>query len=486
LAANVSSVSWNGISTTAETGLWRKITNTSGSFADVLPTLTLNNGVTLKGKLKTDVAVTGVQKVEWISNTTTSTQNQTIVRETGQQETKSFNMARVVADVITDRKKVYPEKSKPSDTQPFNVAELKATLTQQIPSDMNASLYFYVTDNTNERPGTTTDIVITGGTNNGTTVIEPAATNLNKMTGSLVGRTYVKFNSPAHAGDDYIGVAHPESGLTVTVNSDKNNPKAQVGTTILSDPYQSKLLTVWRTLWIELDRMAAPTPQAAPTTANPTPPNPNGFAHADKGTLWDTTVPSSEPSDFDLLSQPDYPDISLLKTAMEAACVDVNEATDAVITGWGLTSHRETTFVHNLPNNAVINIANFPTFDVKGLSKTFWIVQGLGAYEGESHKDNDPNTEIATRGIQAVSKGYFLIYNETIRDFSNNTANTRSEIDVKKGVTFHECLHCFGVSHAQGGIMDSSSWVSTISNTVWDKLLKTHVITIQSADAPNK
>ncbi|MDR1477968.1 MAG: hypothetical protein LBJ00_03410, partial [Planctomycetaceae bacterium] len=91
LATKISSVSWNGISTTSGTGLWQNITNTSGTFNDVIPTLTLSNGVTLKGKLKTDIAVTGVQKVEWISNATASTQNLPIVKETGQQETKSFN-----------------------------------------------------------------------------------------------------------------------------------------------------------------------------------------------------------------------------------------------------------------------------------------------------------------------------------------------------------------------------------------------------------
>ncbi|MDR2644244.1 MAG: hypothetical protein LBC74_15800, partial [Planctomycetaceae bacterium] len=273
LIANVSSVSWNGISTTAGTNLWHNITDTSGSFTDIIPTLTLNNGVTLKGKIKTDIAVTGVQKVEWISNATASTKNLAIIKESGQQEIKSFNVAKVESDVIADRKKIYPEKSKPSDTQPFNVAELKATLTQQIPGSMNASLYFYVTDNTNDRPGDSTDIVITGGTNNGTTTREPEAANFNTMYGSKVGRTYVKFNTPAHAGDDYIGVAHPESGLTVIVTSSPSNPKAQVGTTILPDEYQSKLLTVWRTLWIERDRMLAPNPQT-----NSSLPNPHGFA----------------------------------------------------------------------------------------------------------------------------------------------------------------------------------------------------------------
>jgi hypothetical protein len=110
--------------------------------------------------------------------------------------------------------------------------KLKATLTQQIPNNMNASLYFYVTDNTNDRPGNSTDSVITGGTNNGSTTREPNATNLNAMYGNTVGRTYVTFTTPAHAGDGHSNKT-PETDLTsklITKNevNDKNNEPTKI------------------------------------------------------------------------------------------------------------------------------------------------------------------------------------------------------------------------------------------------------------------
>ena len=65
---------------------------------------------------------------------------------------------------------------------------------------------------------------------------------------------------------------------------------------------------------MELDTMAAPTATIA-----------DGFDPANQGTTWDYTAPASEPTNFDVLAQPSKPDISLLTTAMKAACIEVKE-----------------------------------------------------------------------------------------------------------------------------------------------------------------
>jgi hypothetical protein len=338
---------------------------------------------------------------------------------------------------------------------------------------------------------TDTDTIITSGNNNGVITREPESTNLNKMSGSLVGRTYVKFTTPAHAGDDYIGVAHPESGLTITVTSDQNNPKAQISTTVLPDTYQSKLLTVWRTLWIELDRMVKPKGQNAASD-----PNPDGFAYADKGTKWDTTVPSSEPTDFDLLEQPNYPDISLLETAMKAACVDAKEATTAIITGWGLTSRRETPFVHNIvrSNDAMNDISN-PSRDIINnvIGKEFWCVHAIGIYEGATGSDNDNNTGSGTCGYAIGNDTAVInVIDETTRDCVNTMRDASNnklfrEINVlRQIITFHEILHLFDFhdNAADDGFIMTGGWYYKTSSKDYETLDQKQIKKIQSKDYP--
>ncbi|MDR1483573.1 MAG: hypothetical protein LBT09_01990, partial [Planctomycetaceae bacterium] len=316
------------------------------------------------------------------------------------------------------------------------------------------------------------------------------------------------------------------------VNSDKNNPKAQVGTTILSDPYQSKLLTVWRTLWIELDRMAKPVVQ---TTVN-APASQDGFDFNNCDTSgnvisrkatydvtthnvnnsgnWDMSVQNSwgntpptgsEPDDFDVANQPDYPDISLLKTAMKAACVDVNEATDTIITGWGLTSRRETTFTHNLTawdNNAFNSVANKRDVNVRN-DPTFWNICGLGTYEPNVARSGDvPYTGLwATGGgAEASDKGLFLIFSESKRDqyyhLKKSGNSPRPINELKQGTVIHEVLHLFdfidisGIYnpanpvHVENGLIMTGQYYTTGTSNDWKTFSKEQVSKIQKKNNP--
>jgi hypothetical protein len=250
-----------------------------------------------------------------------------------------------------------------------------------------------------------------------------------------------------HAGDNYSILALPSSG----------------------EPYveSEEVLTVWRRLWVELDQMAMPDEN------NPA----HGFDPNNKRNgqgQWNYTAPNPEPNDFDVLFQPSKPDISVLTTAMTAACIDVREATPAIITSWGLVPRETTPFVRNTTNysNHAVPIGN-ASRDVIVNDVSFWCIQGVGAYEADTNWDwdwNPPATkEEPIQGVAKAQNGIFLLFQEAIRDYaksgwrdayigplpqtSSNWYNLdyhtieecrRSASEINQIATFHEVLHFFG------------------------------------------
>jgi hypothetical protein len=243
------------------------------------------------------------------------------------------------------------------------------------------------------------------------------------------------------------------------------------GGTIPKTVETKKQLTVWRRLWVELDQMAMPTETVA-----------DGFDPNLKGIKWSYphAIPSPEPDDFDVLFQPQKPDISVLTSAMVKACIDVREATPAIITSWGLTSRETTPFVHNTTNtlDGPTTVGN-PSRDVTVNNASFWCIQGVGAYEDTENADWDWNTsaEIGdepTRGVAKPNAGIFLVFQEAIRDYAKSGKYRfnydpvtkevsypildtnkpleyyitlpckRNADELNKLVTFHEVLHFFG------------------------------------------
>ncbi|MCL2347735.1 MAG: hypothetical protein FWC50_05670, partial [Planctomycetaceae bacterium] len=229
---------------------------------------------------------------------------------------------------------------------------------------------------------------------------------------------------------------------------------------------KSEQLTVWRRLWVELDQMAKPTETPA-----------DGFAPANKGNgqgQWNTAAPTPEPDDFDVLFQPQKPDISVLTAAMVAACITVQEvnqtsANASWIIGDSASQHpgawdTTTPFVHNLADPATDSPA------VGGLSRdvninnaSFWCIQGVGAYEARAGKNGDGNGDdwdwgdprkMGNRpllGNATHGSMVFLIFQETIRDFSESGLDDsgvkkcrRTAEEINQIGTFHEVLHFFG------------------------------------------
>jgi hypothetical protein len=187
---------------------------------------------------------------------------------------------------------------------------------------------------------------------------------------------------------------------------------------------------------MELDTMADPDMTAA-----------DGFDLADQGITWDVVegTPYPEPTDFDIFETPAKPDISLLTTAMAAACIEVKDIPqDAAHVSWITNDTNSSTpnawdptvpFVHNLANNTV-DFIGIPSHDVNYNNEAFWCVQGVGAYEYVQQ-------ESTVCGICGTTS--FLIFSEAIRDYvATGVGCARSVGEINQLATFHETLHLFG------------------------------------------
>ncbi|MDR1479742.1 MAG: LamG domain-containing protein, partial [Planctomycetaceae bacterium] len=421
------------------------------------------------------------------------------------------NKATLSADSNSGGQRVFPEKSTPNGVIE-NKFELVFEL--EVAATANTTLYFKIfdpdnfiglgnndnnatawtgSDNYASLSATIGSVTIAAGATSTalTVVVYPANYTGTKLTGNS---TTVVIDS-AHAGDNFI--------VVVDTDQTKVNTNAALGTTEdtrykeTNGLTQSELLTVWRTLWMELDQMATPTATLA-----------DGFDPSNQGTTWGYTAPANEPLNFDVLAQPTKPDISLLTTAMKAACIEVkevsqnpenwewiadeNDSSGLANGGW----RTETPFIHNLPewsNDAFNSVAN-QSIDITTNEHEFWCLHGIGAYEAEVHSSNDSN-DWTTGGAVADDTGVFLIFMETMRDMiSTGVSQNGTQIPVTRSFdelnslnTMHETLHLFGFADdvADGPIMAGASWETTdkIPNDVL-KFSAGQIAKIQSIAVP--
>ena len=75
-------------------------------------------------------------------------------------------------------------------------------------------------------------------------------------------------------------------------------------------------------------------------------------------------------------------------------------------------------------------------------SSLYWIGYIQGAFQGPKSKDEDPDTEGGTLGINASPNKGALIFHETIRD---------KDPSLGSRVTGHELGHQFGLGEADDG-----------------------------------
>ena len=295
-----------------------------------------------------------------------------------------------------------------------------------------------------------------------------------------------------------------------------------------STPICSEMLTVWRTLWVELDVMADAEEGIGLNRFNPDTKYTPG-ASGDRGDItknkWMDGTPESkptgEPPNFDVRFVPTTPgvpampkpDISTLQTAMIKACIDVKEVEQGAtgttnstwITGDGATPNPNawditTPFMKNLPGQGLTStkyadqgISN-QSRDVNIDNPAFWCVQGIGAYEHQTDKSRDDVEDDAIYGTATIGGGFFLIFNETIRDKVSTDSNVKRTVSqFNQLTTFHEVLHFFGFldpgevgydPNVEGDIM-TTGWFNTptISSSVLT-LSPAQIQKIQKTDHP--
>ena len=122
------------------------------------------------------------------------------------------------------------------------------------------------------------------------------------------------------------------------------------------------------------------------------------------------------------------------------------------------------------------------------MSSSFWVIYALGAYELEdkySNDTHDPNADVFVGFAPDKARGTILIFNETIRDWFKEYADeySMSANQYRQEVTFHEALHCFGLTHDDGGVMTQGSGVGSIP---YQSIEASIIQIVQACDQPNK
>jgi hypothetical protein len=208
--------------------------------------------------------------------------------------------------------------------------------------------------------------------------------------------------------------------------------------------YQSITLTVWRTLWVELDSMTAPTDVVAQGPFDQ--PNlPTGIPDPQ----YDQNLGDLPNGPIDLLA-PNFAPAKIEVQVLPASIDDTDER---------FFFH----YIHEAPGGPTSQ-----AHEVRDLvnDSLFWIVHVIGAYEGQSTVDFDPDQESEPALGEAISgTNIAYVYFEEIRDRSDFPGNsafpaTVEQAKLQKRTVLHEVGHVMGAPHnitPLGGIMNGNS-----------------------------
>jgi hypothetical protein len=252
-------------------------------------------------------------------------------------------------------------------------------------------------------------------------------------------------------GNNFIVAA---SGTLARLN---NVVFAADGVTLLKEPgggdvegnRRTSILTLWRTLWIEQDSMAAPDPGE--------PFGGFGIGYHDEypGDLG-TTGEHGTGDHGGVFGQPS---LDFLTAQMARANVRVKVLTPLLE---DFVDNAE--FVHNLGEFANQSVDSGDLVrDVNSLA-SFWVIQVLAAYEWKLDRDYDYiiGTEQAELGNTnlGANDGPINIYLETIRTVSIDTPNAVSADAIKQRTVLHESMHQFGYLLHDMGVMVADTVVT--------------------------
>lgn len=208
------------------------------------------------------------------------------------------------------------------------------------------------------------------------------------------------------------------------------------------------------------------------------------FKTSEKGDTWDDVVPVPEPVTFDLRKQPDKPNISLLNTLMNRACVTALEYqyNSTPVVGF-ITVLSDSQMTYTDPKEIARQGTNRSVPAPDQVDPAYWTMYVLGAYETISDHDNHGVLNAPCPAfMNGENQGNAYVFCETIRDVTNTHGNCPDGVTGKKIVTdetgpladyntffprlvAHEILHSFLGSHGNAN-NPSSTYTSdqTIMN----------------------
>jgi hypothetical protein len=329
-----------------------------------------------------------------------------------------------------------------ADHELHNMVNVHVSLTSAIPAGMTGTLHLRVYDPDNLILDGPTDTADDGDPNSFESDglyepndnqdsglgMSPARPEITFGTGEInCERTFTIPNGKRQPGNNYIVAAssnmpapneyyhfRDDDGFTLYYNEQQSGSGGSGGGTVPIDlPWNLRTseLTVWRTLWTELDSMAAPGEGDGP---------------------FGSTQPQPDDQSFD----PHNPDISFLTSQMGGACVQVQTLPATYDTRDDLA------FQHNFAMAGSTGVTA-GVRDVESESD-FWSAHIVGVYEADQDWDYDSETQWHI----GQSNKPIIIYEEVIRDLSENYPNHRSQGEIEGHVVLHEVLHRFYGPHS--------------------------------------
>jgi len=346
--------------------------------------------------------------------------------------------------------RVYPEKD--LDGTLKNKLKVQVELVKEVPDGMEGTVFLKILDPHNQ---------CTGGSSNGMESVIPISDwlldesdnfgyanfvlssllfeghNIETLETDKIQNATFEINS-AHAGDNYIVVAMPNSESCDAV-SIQTVPDAEGicdyktpgfdggnGSVPVSENHKTSLLTVWRTLWLEVDQLQY---------------------------------------EDEVAEEPSWNGINMenIYSELQKACITVNivpvTANSNKIINTNLRAIEHTSFYYDVNNKR--DIAN---------TESFWSIQMVMAF---SRIDSTVNSAI----MGTAYNNMIYIFNDTIEE----------NMDVYKDVVIlHEIVHALGYGHDEQENVLMSPDVSFDLNDprANDDLLARYIRCIQSQNKP--
>ena len=271
-----------------------------------------------------------------------------------------------------------------------------------------------------------------GGTAGGDRGMSPAQTSISLVAEETTSTVQMTITKPQPGNNFITAVHHRDKGVLNNYRFDDNGRTLylmhQGNRRDVPDEFQTQLLTVWRTLWMELNAMVAP------DDVNPAPP---------------------------------LPPIGLTQTSLQAALIEVRplpaeyNRTDAMPDDDTGTLP----FRRNLEMQGAAKFLN--QVRDEDSERYFWVVHVVGAYQGPESLNYPSDTGRVLLGYAflKMTDGPIAVYFETIRRVAANYPGAVDEQVIRERLVLHEVLHRFlgphGAPGADEGVMNIEPTVLT-------------------------